>query len=275
MIRREIQFPDTEPRWLLISQVEHARLSAALAERSIAKFGEQADSIVAPHELDLLRTELLAAILHHDDGWADWDDQRRIDPQHSRPTSFRELSLDQSMPIWTASIEAAAHHGNLAGWVVAGHFLALLEASEKPHADYAVKAWQEAMQERQRTWLADWQADQSAFHTAALANESLHCLQLFDVMSLWLCSACPGAKELASNQSKRYEFSVGEPLKTEFLYHPEQCRVIVDPWRFDVDCIAIGANGWSLAYRTPSVGNWSRSRIKAYPKTTSNCCFAL
>ncbi|MEO1248806.1 MAG: DUF3891 family protein, partial [Pseudomonadota bacterium] len=101
--------------WLILNQRDHASLSADLA---------RAMDLPPLDELGA-REELLAAIAHHDDGWANWDADPKTDPDLGRPRGFNEMDRRDSLPIWRASIESAATHGPLAAATVAGHFLAL------------------------------------------------------------------------------------------------------------------------------------------------------
>lgn len=90
MIRR-VQDND----WLLISQLEHARIAAELAEawdtEELSEF---------PH-----RDELLSAIRHHDDGWAAWELAPTIN-QQGEPRDFTEMSMQIATSIWTLCIDA-------------------------------------------------------------------------------------------------------------------------------------------------------------------------
>lgn len=228
MIRREILRADGSPQWLLISQVEHARLSGVLAEHCLSHF-----SAVATEEL-------LPAIVHHDDGWVDWEAAPTFDEQ-GRPRSFRELPLSQSLPIWSASIQAAAKIGPLAAATVASHFLALLGASDRPKvADEFAVAWQQEMTARRDVWIASWQQLNPQQNTAAVADEALRWLQLFDVMSLWLCGVCPGADEQMPDEVKSYHVGIGEPLETKFFFADGKARI--KPWRFDVPTLELVAD---------------------------------
>jgi hypothetical protein len=106
MIVREVQFADGPPQWLLISQVEHAWLSGELARRCIQKFGNGDLALVR------VRKELFAAIMSHDDGWAEWELAPRLDPQSGKPLSFMELPLVEALDVWNASIESAVNGCN-------------------------------------------------------------------------------------------------------------------------------------------------------------------
>ena len=64
MIRRDVQLADGAPAWALISQIEHARISALFASQCRGQFG--------PAHASLIRDEVLVAIAAHDDGWREW-----------------------------------------------------------------------------------------------------------------------------------------------------------------------------------------------------------
>jgi hypothetical protein len=109
----------TTGQWILISQIDHARLSGQLAEY----WGAQGYSPLSP------RDELLWAINHHDDGWGEWEQTPDVDPKSGHPRSFTEMELGDALVIWTASIESARQAGNLEAYLVAGHFCALARRS--------------------------------------------------------------------------------------------------------------------------------------------------
>ena len=95
MIRRNVTTENGQPGWLLISQVEHARISGEFAESWI-------DSPTANVTfLPLINPEeLLPAIYHHDDGWQDWEKSPEVDPQTGRPLAFTEMPLEVALEIW-------------------------------------------------------------------------------------------------------------------------------------------------------------------------------
>ena len=61
MIRRDIQLSDGAPGWALISQIEHARISALLASHCRGRFGRANAS--------LIRDETLVAIAALEMSW--------------------------------------------------------------------------------------------------------------------------------------------------------------------------------------------------------------
>ena len=245
MIRREIHLPGKAPHWLLIPQIEHARISALLAERCLDQFGQSAPEC----DLAAERAQLLAAISHHDDGWAAWDTAPQLDPQHHRPPSFREMQLEQVLPIWAASIEFAAGEGSLAGLTVANHFLALLDSSDKG-AEAALGAqWRQEITVRRTAWLADWQAANPRLPTAEIAAEALLWLQLFDVASLWLSSACPGQGEQVPKPPESYHFAEGSAQGAHFRYSGQPGKATIEPWRLDVAELTVKASGHIVPIR--------------------------
>lgn len=229
MIRRESSAPragDTE--WLLISQVDHARLSGRLA----AHWGAGG---VAPL---VERDELLWAITHHDDGWSKWEASPDVEPESARPRSFTEMELDEGVEIWGSSITAAAQFGPLAGYVVAGHFCALLRRYDE--------RWKrdERLAAEARRFLATydslmdgclraWQARSPAGGTLERAQLALAQLQLFDSLSLWFCCAeATAADEMPTPSGPTIRLAPlsqsagGEPL-----------RVGMSPWPMTVDSL--------------------------------------
>ncbi len=180
MIRREIELENAGPLWLLVSQVEHARISGNLA----AVWEEQ------------FPAEVIAAIKHHDDGWTDWEGTPQIDPKQGRPFSFLELPSADAMTIWEGSIAEARKIGPLAGWIVAGHFMALLARSDHAQEPLA-QQWLQLMATERAKWLAEWQnaSPDNSLQTAARAQRML---LLSDLFSLWLCCDCPLAEGGAS-----------------------------------------------------------------------------
>lgn len=247
MIRRDILLPDGVMRWLLVSQIEHARLSCQLAQHCLSHFGQAFAEDTDPSALQSVRDELLQAIRCHDDGWADWEAQPRFDPQLRRPLSFRELPLCEALANWEGSIRSAADVGPLAAWTVAGHFAALLEDSEKEHDEAQETRWLVQIAEQRTGWLADWQMLNPDVHTTQLAEEALQWLQAFDLLSLWLCCVCPAGGELVPHWPDGYRIGPGTSLDMRLhpvhaaAESPERIAVTVDLWRFDLPMLDIEA----------------------------------
>jgi len=234
MIRRDAQSADGAPAWALISQIEHARISAQLAERCIGRFR------IA--ELSHVRREVLAAIRHHDDGWAEWERSPRIDLTLGRPLSFMELEVSEAIDIWTMSIAAAEDEGPLAAWMVAGHFARLLEKSEHARHSISAAAWRAGVDQVRADALASWQALNPSVHTREAADEALQWLWTFDEVSLWFCCRCPAdgqQRPVAAESSKvgretPLEMTLTAPIAAYGL-------AVATPWRFDVNSISLEA----------------------------------
>jgi hypothetical protein len=238
MIRRDTYTADGEHRWLLIMQPEHARLSGLLAE----SWGAAPFAPVAP------RDELLAAIYQHDDGWEPWEQSPQVDPQTGRPLEFTEMPLADSLGIWRGSILAVCRFGDLAPWLVAGHFSALLRSSanwrnaEGEQARIANEFLQE-QDMRRSEWLTKWLAADPRRHTRELADEGLRCLQFFDALSLWLCCA---ERWLPHT----FEPPSGPPITIRPV---NAVRFAAEPWPFTTSKLELAVCGRSVAavtYRT-------------------------
>ena len=232
MIRREVVFSDGVPQWLLISQVEHARLSGTLAESCLDQFGESAPG-GERQSLDAVRQELLQAIIHHDDGWQAWEANPPLDKDKGRPLSFDEVPPQNAFEIWTASALAASEFGDLAAWAVASHFSAILATSEHHLADTKAKSWLSATTERRSEWFARWHSRNERVHTSQLAGEALKWLQLFDILSLWPCMLYPVASEIIKDIPASFRTADDWILVRELRPASEACRQIAfDPWPF-------------------------------------------
>jgi hypothetical protein len=180
MIRRDAQLADGSPAWVLISQIEHARVAGELAK----------DWGAAPVAPLPVRDTLLPAIYRHDDGWRDWEAAPQIDPARGRPRSFLEMPSDVAHEIWVQSIHAVADLGPLAQYVVAQHFIRLRRGGGET-TDQDVAAFLQEYDQRSHAWLTQWLSQDANRHTAELAAAAVGYLQMFDAFSLWLCCSGP------------------------------------------------------------------------------------
>lgn len=200
MIRRNLASVRGEACWALISQIEHARLSGVLARRLTTLQGSADD-----------RRQTLAAIDRHDNGWADYDARPMLDEQ-GRPRSFMEMPLDDSLAIWTASVDQAEAIGPLAGWLVAGHFARLLGHSDRLAEAASASRWQQTMARRRDQWQSEWGGE------PATAEKALDWLQALDAVSLWICGQCAAAGDRSDSSSEPYPTSAaGQELRWKSL----------------------------------------------------------
>lgn len=228
MIRRDGSAAEQTPRrWILISQIDHACLSGQLAEH----WGAGGFAPLLP------RDELLWAIYHHDDGWRQWELAPDVDPTSGVPRTFTEMELADSLAIWTASIEIARSQGNLAAYLVAGHFCALARRSAawRKHD----RRWPEAEQFLARfdrlaaNWCQAWQAENPSANTPERARQALALVQFFDAFSLWFCCAPASGPD-------RVETPAG-PVLT--LTPADPGGVKLAPWPLNVECLNLEVPG--------------------------------
>lgn len=263
MIRRELRC-DGSDQWLLVSQVEHARVSGVLASAWTAD--DFSPRVTSGEPLANETTaEILAAITHHDDGWAAWEAAPKIDPEHARPYSFiSEMPLDESLAIWDGSIAAAAEIGPLAGWMVAGHFYELLAGSDDAAKESAAMNWLETTDRQRQSWLQTWLASSSK-NSTPVAERALRLLQLTDVLSLWLFRICPLTAAADPREAEPFELHwpqsevgpyrfapAGCPSsQPEQMDHDSFCRwnVVCDPWTFADAELNLAAEVWLVPKR--------------------------
>jgi hypothetical protein len=286
MIRRDIRLADGRAGWLLISQIEHARVSAELAARCAGRFA-RCEPRAAPERPEpapaTVRDELLAAIAHHDDGWTQWERSPRLDPGSGRPLAFTELEPAEAVDIWSRSVAAAEAIGPLAAWLVASHFARLgrRAAGDRARATAApeLRTWIAEIDLRCGTWLAAWQRQDAPRHTETLAAEALQWLWTFDEVSLWLCCTCL-AHEPIPCAPEPHCAGRGTPIEMELLA-PAPGAATATPWRFDGDGleatisgIAVPAGHYEnaanmLARGVPQSLNWRLSSAKKPLETPS------
>ena len=236
MIRRDVQLADGAPAWALISQIEHARISALLALQCRGQFG--------PANASLVRDEVLVAIAAHDDGWREWEQAPTLDAKYGRPLSFMELAVGDATAIWSKSIAVAEEIGPLAAWMVSGHFMRLLEHSEHARFDSRAQTWLDAIRPRRAAWFVKWQAIEPELRDAAVADEALQWLWAFDEASLWFCCHCPIGGEqrrdasgaYASGRGTHVELSLSSSGEAAASEH-ERGVAHAKPWRFDVESL--------------------------------------
>ena len=230
MIRRDGTAADGTATWVLLSQIEHARLAGVLAELWRDGFPEN----------DSVRAEILTTIFRHDDGWADWERAPKLDPEQGWPLAFTEMPLDDGLAIWTRSIEIAEGIGPLSASMVAGHFLELLGQSEiaQQHGNRdadAARQWIADYETRRTGWLTAWCAADPS-HCEATAQRALDLLKFFDALSLWFCCVSRDAPETVS-------LSGGDPI----TLRPRSAEIIeMSPWPLTVGEMTLDARGESV-----------------------------
>ena len=225
-------------RWGVVRQVDHARLSFDLVERST----------LLTDLPSTVKTEVLCAIDHHDDGWQERDLAIEADPVRNRPRTFDEMNVDEALAIWGRSIARAQGFGVLSGWTVAGHFayLATLKGgAERPIAE----DWAAEREAERARWLRDW-LEHDPSHRTEHAETALTCLRLFDSLSLYLIG-------VGSEPQRMLKLPDGRTATVKRLPNGV---FSAEPWFFDRDALSFSVAG-VLADGTEVVDEWRPTMI--------------
>jgi Protein of unknown function (DUF3891) len=218
--------------WLLISQREHARIAAELADG-----WNDSEVIQFPH-----RSELLSAIRHHDDGWAVWESKPTINDD-GEPREFTEMPMSDATSIWSRSIDICADSvsGTVSsaygGLWVSRHFCYLAEgARDSRHSTTDLDSIDDFLS-RQTSLQKSWrqQVGTSVENARACEEQGFHWLQTFDRISLWLCCA---------DRSDRWDVALPSGYQTAFVPQADG-PIALEPFPFreavtlSVDCLRL------------------------------------
>lgn len=261
MIRREIEFSDGDRLWLLVSQVDHARVSGELVRYSREEFS----------------AEVIDGITHHDDGWAAWEAEPKLNPEIGAPYSFLEMPLAESLVIWDNSIVTARKFGPLAGFIVAGHFYNLLNESDHATGPAAL-AWLAAKRKVRTAWLDEW-VRTNPTHTLDHANQAQQQLLVADLFSLWLCCDCPIAEGDASILEQSAMKIRAKKLLGQYQFtvvgvgrrHPTPDNTVealawvvaVDPYPFSISPLSLTLN--AICVPATRYANWQEIEAASRP----------
>ena len=208
MIRRNYTRDDGTSAWILISQIEHARVAGELA----TDWGSlQFDAYPCPDVV-------LPTIFHHDDGWEEWEAHPTIDPSNGKPRAFTEMPNDVAHEIWRRSIAGVERWGPLAQYMVAEHFMHLRRGGdETDQAD--VQAFLSEFDTRCERWRSEFLRDSDFSEGSRAPQIATDYLQMFDLFSLYLCCTPP---------EQAYELEI--PAAGKLTVNIASVGVVVDPW---------------------------------------------
>jgi hypothetical protein len=257
MIRRTQTIAGRE-YWPLITQIDHAHLAGQIA--------------AAWADLPFDRAaagELIEAVFHHDDGWAEWDAQPGVDPAKRRPRQYTEMPLDESLAIWRKSIDTVERIGPLAAFAVSGHFSGLIRHTNRwqktpGSEDGAAHAFLDEQDRRRKSWLDAWLAA-DARHTREQAQLAIEMLQFFDALSLWLCCA-------ERSEPHRMTSPTGVALTfTPQAVAPAEQAIVVEPWPLTTNDLKLDVDARAVA----AVEYTSRDELSAAPSTMIRLAWRL
>jgi uncharacterized protein DUF3891 len=226
---------DDQSDWLIIPQIEHARIAGELARAWGNERSASFDSYPG----------LLFGVEHHDDGWRDWDAAPRINPATGMPRSFMEMRMRDSTAIWTESI-AICSTEPLAGIAVSRHFCYLAEQVRnggRADADDFNSVEQFLLEQKEVETSLAQQAD-AEFSSQREKLEGafdlgFRAVRFFDAVSLWLC--CTERREPAGIRTP-----TGESIR---LVPKRLLQIAIDPYPFGVTTLKVAAPARRIAAR--------------------------
>lgn len=157
------------PEFLIITQPDHARLSAALLSLWIR------DGL-PDHPR---REDLLFATREHDNGWREADAAPRYDAVGQRPCDFASFPSTDRLEIWRRGIERFSHERPYVALLIAHHAESLFR-----HASVEPEGWQEylvSLEDRRQEWL------EKAAISPRVIDQDYRFLQTADLLSLAVC----------------------------------------------------------------------------------------
>ncbi len=216
--------------WLLLSQIDHAVLSADLA----AAWTDEVTAFALPAP-----DWLLYAIRHHDDGWQPWTTAPEIDPETGIPFSFTEMPMATATQMWSASVDVCGRYNEWAALWVNLHFcwLANRALENRPDADEERSVlidFLKRRREHQHNWFINQPREivydeKRRYRKGPLTISGFRALQFFDRLSLWLC--INSVENSPENKSPQLKLSLGEASKFEFCMTTSN-TVSVKPYPF-------------------------------------------
>jgi hypothetical protein len=251
---------DNTDAWMLISQVEHARLSGALA----AAWSDAISPLPSP------RDEMVAAVARHDDGWLAWELRPTV--LEGRPREFLEMPFDEALAIWRRSIAVAQMVGPLAGYAVSGHFSILAQAAKdrEPRSFAWLDLADEFLEEQtdlQAQWLTNCQARHGVEAGTDETRRAVDLLRFFDFASLWFCRA-PRTEAETIGIGREASITFGPQGKPESA---AGAVVTLAPWPLLGDRLEVGVTGRVV----PAVDYTSADALAKAPSTDVRLVWTL
>lgn len=212
---------------LLMRQTDHAELAGRIARM----WGNRHFDSPSAKEESYLATE------RHDDGWAEPDATPLLNEQTRRPLHFRDIPIEDHVPLYRRGVLSVAESDPYAGLLVGMHWAGLYQgrwgmqsrkgglkgrsAEAEDIQDAVVLEEEERWARVKRRLIAE--ADRRSRWESHLWH-SYELLQVWDLMSLFVCMAPHDTDVRGAKAAQR---SVG--LSLDSLQQPAAERVIPSP----------------------------------------------
>jgi hypothetical protein len=216
---------------LLIRQTDHAALAGVFAEH----WGNTDFALPSP------RDAVIAAAVHHDDGWLLWEAAPRLDPDTHRPYQFTAMPLAEHVGFYRAGIERVLALSPYAGLLTLMHLAGLYQMRFGTDLHMQPKALSSDEEQSRQQFLGELRKQQDTLRqqlpeqgipASWLEEQRLWCnykqLQMYDRLSLYFCTAPPRPAELGPAP---LDYEGGE---TQFTLTPLTERIVsLAPYPFD------------------------------------------
>ncbi len=261
---------ETSDGWLLTTQPEHARVAAVFAEHWRNALFDPPEPFASVH----------AAVLHHDDSWAESDASPSLTDDQTPSAFSRELvgtydafenvDLAKYLEVRAAATEAIASEDPYAAVIISMHSLNLLteqaDLSALNEENLALHAkWVENQRARQGELRQQCAADPARgnYVEPRFFDRAFRFLQACDNLSLCLCVELPSETEL------RHTHPTRDGGETAIHYKPlGGMRFHLNPWPFDVEELRVPFTTRRVSGRTFASNEAYREAYFAAPEET-------
>ena len=187
MIRRQI----SANGYLLISQIQHARLAGEIAEIWNSSELENYPFV----------SDLRYAIRHHDDGWKEWEASPDLEPSLHLPRTFTEMETHISLNIARQCIRKCATYSEVCGYWVSHHFQYLAQQKRRS-TGLTQRSTEQIDQFLDEQQIAVEQGKLNSSRQILMKGTAW--LRFFDRISLLLCCRLPAKPDLTESPDGRH-----------------------------------------------------------------------
>jgi len=217
-----------EDCFLIIRQMDHAAVSGEFA----SEWGNEAFARPEPFESFRL------AAAEHDNGWREWDENPRIDPETHEPWQFKALGVAEHLSFYQHGIKNVLKQDLYAGLLVSMHCTGIYSQRYgtdpglkleryAPEVEAVVNGFRERMEAQQKHLRVQLGAAGKGFgaaeERALWANYKR--LQMVDRLSLYLCVTPPeagtlGPAPLDDQQDAQWQLRPGDGNRVTMAPYP-------------------------------------------------------